>query len=107
MIETSILFLCRKICVRVVEKEKFSSSLKKVTQENTKTNIIDLKMALHCPQGSGTLRQQLFMMHGVAWYCMVLQRVALYCMVLHYLALIPDICYGSHGNTCVNFFWPV
>ena len=19
----------------------------------------------------------------------------------------PDICYGSHGNTCVNFFWPV
>ena len=25
------------------------------------------KMALYCPQGSGTLRQELLMMHGIAW----------------------------------------
>ena len=34
------------------------------------------KMALYCPQGSGTLRQQLFIMHGIAWYCMVLHYIA-------------------------------
>ena len=25
------------------------------------------KMALYCPKGSGTLRQQLLMMQGIAW----------------------------------------
>ena len=25
-------------------------------------------MAIYCPQGSGTLRQQLLMMQGIAWY---------------------------------------
>ena len=29
-------------------------------------------MAIYCSQGSGTLRQQLLMMHGIALYCMVL-----------------------------------
>ena len=45
-----------------------------------------IKMALYCPQGSGTLRQQLSMMHGIAWYYMVLHGVAKYCMVLHGIA---------------------
>ena len=34
------------------------------------------KMAIYCPQGSGTLRQQLLMIHGIAWYCMVLHCIA-------------------------------
>ena len=34
------------------------------------------KWPLYCPQGSGTLRQQLLMMHGIAWYCMVLHCIA-------------------------------
>ena len=33
------------------------------------------KMALYCPQGSGKLRQQLLMMHGIALYCMVLHVI--------------------------------
>ena len=36
------------------------------------------KMALYCPQGSGTLRQQLLMMHGIAWCYMVLHGIAWY-----------------------------
>ena len=43
-------------------------------------------MALYCPQASRMLRQQLLMMHGIAWYCMVLHGIALYCMVLHGIA---------------------
>ena len=35
------------------------------------------KWPLYCPQGSGTLRQQLLMMHGIAWYCMVFHGIAL------------------------------
>ena len=34
------------------------------------------KWPLYCPQGSGTLRQQLLMMHSIAWYCMVLHCIA-------------------------------
>ena len=44
------------------------------------------KMAMYCPQGSGTLRQQLLMRHGIAGYCMVLHGIAGYCMVLHGIA---------------------
>ena len=36
------------------------------------------KWPLYCPQGSGTLRQQLLMMPGIAWYCMVLHGIAWY-----------------------------
>ena len=32
-------------------------------------------MALYCPKGSGTLRQQLVMMHGIAGYCMVVHCI--------------------------------
>ena len=52
-------------------------------QKNHKDPSYLLKMALYCPQGSGTLRQQLLMMHGIAWYCMVLHWIAWYCIVLH------------------------
>ena len=45
------------------------------------------KMAIYCPQGSGTLRQQLLMMHGIAWYCRVLHCIAQYCTISHNLAL--------------------
>ena len=34
------------------------------------------KWPLYCPQGSGTLRQQLLIMHGIASYCMVLHCIA-------------------------------
>ena len=44
------------------------------------------KWPLYCPQGSGTLRQQLLMMHGIAMYCIVLHSIAWYCMVLHGIA---------------------
>ena len=44
------------------------------------------KMALYCPQGSGTLRQQLLMMYGIALYCIGLHGIVLYCMVLHGIA---------------------
>ena len=51
-------------------------------------------MALYCPQGSGTLRQQLLLMHGIALYCMVLHCVAWYCMVLQGNAWYCMILYG-------------
>ena len=44
------------------------------------------KWPIYCPQGSGTLRQQLLMMHGIAWYCMVLHGIVWYCMVMHGIA---------------------
>ena len=34
------------------------------------------KIAIYCPQGSGTLRQQLFIMQGIVWYCMVFHGIA-------------------------------
>ena len=34
------------------------------------------KWPLYCPQGSGTLRQQLLMMHGIAWYSLALHCIA-------------------------------
>ena len=54
--------------------------------------IMVSKMTMYCPGGSGTLRQQLLMRHGIAWYigiawyCMVLQGIAWYYMVLHGIA---------------------
>ena len=49
------------------------------------TSLI-LKIAIYCPQGSGTLRQQLLMMHCITWYWIVLHSIAWYCMVLHCIA---------------------
>ena len=45
-----------------------------------------IKMAIYCPQGGGTLRQQLSIMHGIAWFCMVLHHLALCCTMLHHVA---------------------
>ena len=53
-----------------------------------------LKIAIYCPQGSGTLRQHLLMMHGISWYCIVLHSIAWYCMVLHGSA---RYCMALHG----------
>ena len=36
------------------------------SKENANMMML-IKMALYCPQGSGTLRQQLLKMHGVEW----------------------------------------
>ena len=47
--------------------------------------MIMIKMDIYCQQGSGTLRQQLLMMH-------VLHAIVLYCMVLH------GIAWFLHGN---------
>ena len=52
------------------------------------------KWPLYCPQGSGTLRQQLLMMHGIACYCMVLQGIALYCIEVHGIAWYCNILHG-------------
>ena len=56
--------------------------------------LLKEKMAIYCPQGSGTLRQQLLSMHGIAWYCMVLHGIAWYCMALLGIAWY---CMDLHG----------
>ena len=55
-----------------------------------------VKMALYCPQGSGTLRQQLLSVHGIVCYCIVLRGIEWYCMVLHVIAWY---CMVLHGIT--------
>ena len=45
------------------------------------------KIAIYCPQGSGTLRQQLTIRHYYTLSCTILQNLALSCTILHYLAL--------------------
>ena len=64
-------------------------------------------MAIYCPQGSGTLRQQLLSMHDIAWFCMVLHGIAWYFIVLHGIAWYcmvlplhspPTYTGGSHTN---------
>ena len=59
------------------------------------------KWPLDCQQGSGTLRQQLLMMHGIAGYCMVLHGIALYCISLHGIAWN---CMVLHGFACFAWF---
>ena len=56
------------------------------------------KMAIYCPQGSGTLCQQLSNMHGIAWYCMVLHGIARYCIVLHGIAWYCMVLHGIAWN---------
>ena len=51
-------------------------------------------MALYCPQGSGTLHQQLLMMHVIAWYCMVLHGIAWFYIILHCLAWYCMVLHG-------------
>ena len=45
------------------------------------------KIAIYCPQGSCTLRQQLTILHYLALSCTILHYLALSCTILHYLAL--------------------
>ena len=52
---------------------------------NQISTFFNKKWPLYCPQGSGTLRQQLLMMHGIAWYC-ILHHIAPSCTILHHLA---------------------
>ena len=52
------------------------------------------KMAIYCPQGSGTLCDQLLTMHGIAWYCMGLYAIVWYCMVLHGIAWYCMVLHG-------------
>ena len=67
-----------------------------------KAHIVVLisKMALYCPQGSGTLRQQLLIMHVIAWYCIVLHHIAWYCTILHFLALSCTILHYLAVMSC-------
>ena len=70
-------------------------------------------MALYSPQGSGTLRQQLLVMqgiawycmalHGIAWYCMVMHGIVRYCMVLHSIARYCMVLHGYHINNILPF----
>ena len=53
-----------------------SDSLDETVKVNDPATRIRSKMAIYCPQGSGTLRQQLLSMHGIAWYYMVLHGIA-------------------------------
>ena len=62
------------------------SSVWKYSHPYEKILIRTTKIAIYCPQGSGTLRQQLIMMHGIAWSVMVLDCIEWYCMVLHSIA---------------------
>ena len=54
------------------DTRKLQESLKWVRKQRQEMEeeLADLKMKkwpLYCPQGSGTLRQQLLMMHGIAF----------------------------------------
>ena len=71
---------------------KIEASLEHFKRKNL--SVILKKWPLYCPQGSGTLRQQLLMMHGIAWYCMVLHGIALYCIVLHGIAWYCMVLHG-------------
>merc|ERR1712173_277858 len=47
-------------------------------------NINSSRHNINSPNDNiNSLRQQLLMMHGIAWYCMVLHGIAWHCMVLH------------------------
>ena len=57
-------------------KKKSSKTRKRKNKTKYQRKKKKKKMAIYCPQGSGTLRQQLLIMHGIAWYCMVLHCIA-------------------------------
>ena len=63
-------------------------------EQQRKTKHMMIKMAMYCPQGSGTLRQQLLMMHGIAWYYIVLHGIPWYCKVLHGIACYYMVLHG-------------
>ena len=79
--------------------EAVSTAISIVKPQRILTNVLLLeqKWPLYCPQGSGMLRQQLLMMHSIAWYYMVLLGIVLYCMELHHG--IGWYCMVLHGTT--------
>ena len=50
-----------------------------------------IKIAIYCPQGSGTLRQQLIMMHGIAWCFMVLRILYVFTKVNLWVTFTRDL----------------
>ena len=62
-------------------------------------------MAIYCPQGSGTLRQQLLSMHDIAWFCMVLHGVAWYFIVLHGIAWYCMVLHGIAASLPAYLHW--
>ena len=61
---------------RSIEKILDYGQLWKNIGEQIILTLVVVKMAIYCPQGSGTLRQQLLSIQGIAWYCMVLHGIA-------------------------------
>ena len=58
-------------------------------------------MALYCPQGSGTLRQQLLMMHDIAWWWWwVSSRSGWLLELLTELKIKLEAVF-NFGNTCI------
>ena len=53
--------------------------------------LTELKIAIYCPQGSCTLRQQLTILHYLALSCTISHFLELSCTILHYLALTCTI----------------
>ena len=70
-----------------------------VVEQATQAGFL-IKMASYCPQGSGTLRQQLLMMHGIAWYCIILHYLAFSCNIFHYIALSCTILHYIAVMSC-------
>ena len=66
---------------------------------------ITIKMAIYCPQGSGTLRQQLLSMHDIAWYCMVSHCIAWYCMIFHDIPCIEVHCIAWYCLVLHGIAW--
>ena len=72
-----------EVVEEVIEQPATFHLLEYKLSNGCREGVLDnVKMALYCPQSSGTLRQQLLMMHSIAWNCMVLHGIAWYCMVL-------------------------
>ena len=59
------------------------SSVWKYSHPYEKILIRTTKIAIYCPQGSGTLRQQLTILHYFALSCTILHYLALSCTILH------------------------
>ena len=77
-------FLVRAAAGNIQVLQTFNSLL--IRRREKVGLCLETKWPLYCPQGSGTLRQQLLMMHGIALYCIELHGIAWYCIVLHDIA---------------------
>ena len=65
------------------------------------------KIAIYCPQGSGTLRQPLTILHYLALSCIILHYLALSCIIWHYHALSCTILhYLALSCTILHYLAP-